>query len=160
MDQSIFDFSVPTPSGEKSLSTYKGKATLIVNTASRCGYTPQYTGLQSLYDKYKSKGFEVLAFPCNQFGEQEPGDDTEIKSFCEMNYSINFPIFKKIEVNGSGTHPLYKFLKDQAPGLLGLKDIKWNFTKFLVDKDGKVIKRYAPMTKPEEIDEDIEKILS
>ncbi|NCN08736.1 MAG: glutathione peroxidase [Leptospira sp.] len=159
MNPSIYDFSVPTSSGEQSLSDYKGKAVLIVNTASRCGYTPQYKGLQAIYEKYNKDGFEVLAFPCNQFGEQEPGDDSEIKSFCDMNYSITFPIFKKVEVNGKTAHPLYNYLKEQAPGLLGLKDIKWNFTKFLVDKDGNVIKRYAPMTEPSEIEADIKKLL-
>lgn len=159
MNPSIYDFSVPTSSGVQSLSDYKGKAVLIVNTASRCGYTPQYKGLQAIYEKYNKDGFEVLAFPCNQFGEQEPGDDSEIKSFCDMNYSITFPIFKKVEVNGKTAHPLYNYLKEQAPGLLGLKDIKWNFTKFLVDKDGNVIKRYAPMTEPSEIEADIKKLL-
>ncbi|MCG9876409.1 MAG: glutathione peroxidase [Leptospiraceae bacterium] len=159
MGASIYDFSVATSSGEQSLADYKGKAVLIVNTASRCGYTPQYKGLQAIYEKYNKDGFEVLAFPCNQFGEQEPGDDTEIKSFCDMNYSITFPIFKKVDVNGKAAHPLYNYLKQQAPGLLGLKDIKWNFTKFLIDKDGKVVKRYAPMTEPSQIEDDIKKLL-
>ncbi|MCZ8239830.1 MAG: glutathione peroxidase [Leptospiraceae bacterium] len=159
MGASIYDFSVATSSGEQSLADYKGKAVLIVNTASRCGYTPQYKGLQAIYEKYNKDGFEVLAFPCNQFGEQEPGDDTEIKSFCDMNYSITFPIFKKVDVNGKAAHPLYNYLKQQAPGLLGLKDIKWNFTKFLIDKNGKVVKRYAPMTEPSQIEDDIKKLL-
>lgn len=159
MGASIYDFSVATSSGEQSLADYKGKAVLIVNTASRCGYTPQYKGLQAIYEKYNKDGFEVLAFPCNQFGEQEPGDDTEIKSFCDMNYSITFPIFKKVDVNGKAAHPLYNYLKQEAPGLLGLKDIKWNFTKFLIDKDGKVVKRYAPMTEPSQIEDDIKKLL-
>jgi glutathione peroxidase len=157
---SIYEFKIPTPQGEESMEKYKDKALLIVNTASRCGFTPQYEGLQALYDKYKAKGFEILAFPCNQFGDQEPGSDSEIKSFCEINYSIQFPIMKKVEVNGKNTHPLYHFLKTQAPGLLGLKDIKWNFTKFLVDKNGKVIKRFAPMTKPEDLDSEIAKVLT
>lgn len=142
------------------MSQYKGKALLIVNTASKCGFTPQYEGLQQVYDKYKDQGLEILAFPCNQFGSQEPGNDEEIQSFCNLNYSTKFPLFKKIDVNGDEAHPLYNFLKDQAPGLMGLKDIKWNFTKFLVDKNGKVLKRYASITKPESMQKDIEEVLS
>lgn len=160
MANNIYDFTVKNAKGEDvSLSEYQGKALLIVNTASKCGFTPQYEGMQSLYDKYKEKGFEILAFPCNQFGQQEPGSDEEIQSFCNLNYSTTFPVFKKIDVNGDTTHPLYNFLKDQAPGLMGLKDIKWNFTKFLVDKSGKVLKRYASITKPESMEKDIEAIL-
>jgi glutathione peroxidase len=160
MSNSIYDFTVKSNNGEDtSLSNYKGKALLVVNTASKCGFTPQYEGLQSVYEKYKDQGLEILAFPCNQFGEQEPGNDAEIQSFCSMNYSTTFPLFSKIDVNGKNAHPLYNFLKEQAPGLLGLKDIKWNFTKFLIDKNGAVVKRYAPTTKPEEIQEDIAKLL-
>lgn len=160
MSKSIYDFTVKSNKGEDtSLSNYKGKALLVVNTASKCGFTPQYEGLQSVYDKYKDQGLEILAFPCNQFGEQEPGTDTDIQAFCSMNYSTTFPLFSKIDVNGKNAHPLYNFLKEQAPGLLGLKDIKWNFTKFLIDKNGAVVKRYAPTTKPEDIQEDIAKLL-
>jgi glutathione peroxidase len=161
MSQSIYDFTVNNNKGEEvSLADYKGKALLIVNTASQCGFTPQYEGLQQVYDRYKEQGFEVLAFPCNQFGSQEPGTDSDIQSFCSLNFSTQFPLFKKIDVNGENAHPLFNFLKDQARGLMGLKDIKWNFTKFLVDKNGKVIKRYASITKPESIQKDIEKVLS
>lgn len=160
MSNSIYDFKVNSSNGEEvNLSEYQGKALLIVNTASKCGFTPQYEGLQALYKKYKDQGLEILAFPCNQFGEQEPGSDTEIQSFCNLNYSTTFPLFQKIDVNGSTAHPLYNFLKEQAPGLMGLKDIKWNFTKFLVDKNGKVLKRYASITKPESMEKDIESIL-
>ncbi|MCC5813661.1 MAG: glutathione peroxidase [Leptospira sp.] len=161
MSNSIYDFTVNNNKGEEvSLADYKGKALLIVNTASKCGFTPQYEGLQQVYDKYKDQGFEVLAFPCNQFGSQEPGTDSDIQSFCNLNYSTKFPLFKKIDVNGENAHPLFNFLKEQAPGLMGLKDIKWNFTKFLVDKNGKVLKRYASITKPESIQKDIEDVLS
>ncbi|HLI63804.1 MAG TPA: glutathione peroxidase [Terriglobales bacterium] len=155
-----YDFSATLNNGEEqSLSAYQGKVLLIVNTASRCGNTPQYKGLQELYAKYRDRGFEVLAFPCNQFGHQEPGSDEEIKEFCELNYGVEFPIFSKIEVNGEGAHPLYKFLKSQKTGLLG-DSIKWNFTKFLVDKQGNVVARYAPMTPPARIAGDIEKQLA
>ncbi|MGA2371571.1 MAG: glutathione peroxidase [Candidatus Korobacteraceae bacterium] len=156
----LYDFSATLNNGKnKKLSAYKGKVLLIVNTASRCGNTPQYHGLQELYAKYHDRGFEVLAFPCNQFGHQEPGSDEDIKSFCEMNYGVEFPLFSKIEVNGDDAHPLYKFLKSEKTGLLG-DSIKWNFTKFLVDKQGKVIERYAPMTPPARIASDIEKQLA
>jgi len=155
----VFDFKVKRGSEEVNLKTFEGKVLLIVNTASECGFTPQYKGLQETYSQYKDKGFEVLAFPCNQFGGQEPGNDTEIKTFCERNFQTTFPIFSKIDVNGEKADPLYDFLKKEKPGLLGLKNIKWNFTKFLVDRSGKVIKRYAPNTKPEDIHADIEKIL-
>jgi len=156
----LYDFSATLNDGkEKKLSAYKGKVLLIVNTASKCGFTPQYKGLQELYAKYKDRGFELLAFPCDQFGHQEPGDDDEIKQFCEMNYGVEFPLFSKIEVNGDRAHPLYKFLKGEKSGLLG-DSIKWNFTKFLVDKQGNVIERYAPMTPPRTIAADIDKQLA
>ena len=132
---------------------------LIVNTASKCGFTPQYTGIESLQQRYGSRGFSVLAFPCNQFGAQEPGSEDEIQSFCEMNYQTTFPLFSKIEVNGAASHPLFTHLKEQAPGVLGSKRIKWNFTKFLVDQRGAVVKRYGPSTKPEAIAADIEALL-
>ena len=156
----IYDFSAKLNDGkEKKLSIYKGKVLLIVNTASRCGNTPQYKGLQQLYDKYKDRGFEVLAFPCNQFGHQEPGNDEDIREFCDLNYGVEFPLFSKIEVNGENAHPLYKFLKSEKGGLLG-DAIKWNFTKFLIDKQGNVVDRYAPMTQPQRIASDIEKQLA
>ena len=157
---SIYSFSARTLGGEEvSLERYQGKVLLIVNTASECGFTPQYAGLQKLHEHYAARGFEVLGFPCNQFGKQEPGDATQIGSFCEKNYGVSFQMFDKIEVNGAQAHPLYKFLTEEAPGLLGFEAIKWNFTKFLVDRDGNVVKRYAPLTKPEAIVEDIEKLL-
>jgi len=131
---------------------------LIVNTASKCGFTPQYKGLQNLYEKYRDRGFEVLGFPCDQFKHQEPGSDEEIKSFCEINYGVTFPLFRKIEVNGEGAHPLFAYLKSQGPGFL-TEAIKWNFTKFLVDRQGRVVKRYAPQTEPESLEKDIEKSL-
>ena len=156
----LYDFSAKLNDGrEKKLSAYRGKVLLIVNTASRCGFTPQYKALQELYAKYRDRGFALLAFPCDQFGHQEPGDDDEIKSFCELNYGVDFPLFSKIEVNGKDAHPLYAFLKSQKGGLLG-DSIKWNFTKFLVDKQGNVIERYAPTTPPERIAPDIEKQLA
>ncbi len=156
----LYDFSATLNNGKnKKLSAYKGKILLIVNTASRCGNTPQYHGLQELYAKYHDRGFEVLAFPCNQFGHQEPGSDDDIKEFCETNYGVEFPLFSKIEVNGDDAHPLYKFLKSEKGGLLG-DSIKWNFTKFLVDKQGEVIERYAPMTPPARIASDIERQLA
>lgn len=143
---------------EEALDSYKGKVLLVVNTASQCGFTPQYKGLQELYTKHREKGFEVLGFPCDQFGHQEPGSDEEIHSFCERNFGVTFPLFKKIEVNGDNTHPVFEYLKKNAPGLLGQR-IKWNFTKFLVDGQGKVIKRYAPTTTPEKIESDIQQLL-
>lgn len=155
-----FDFTVNTISAQPlSLNTYKGKLLLVVNTASQCGFTPQYRGLEALYQKYKSKGFVVLAFPCNQFGAQEPGTNQEIAHFCEHHYNVTFPVFEKIEVNGPKTHPLFEFLKSNGPGILGTEAIKWNFTKFLIDRQGKVAKRYAPQTTPEAIEKDIEKLL-
>ena len=156
----LYDFSAKLNNGtDQSLSAYKGKVLLIVNTASQCGFTPQYKGLQELYAKYHDRGLEVLGFPCDQFGHQEPGSDAEIQFFCELNYGVTFPIFSKIEVNGTGAHPLYKFLKDERGGLLG-DAIKWNFTKFLVDKQGSVVERFAPQTKPERISADIERELA
>ncbi|NIE63841.1 glutathione peroxidase [Burkholderia sp. Ax-1719] len=142
-----------------SLEQYAGKVLLIVNTASECGFTPQYAGLQKLYDQYATRGLAVLGFPCNQFGKQEPGDATQIGAFCEKNFGVTFPMFEKIDVNGANAHPLYHWLTGEAPGLLGLERIKWNFTKFLVDRSGKVVKRYAPVTKPDAIAADIEKLL-
>ena len=150
---SIYDFSVKTIDGsEKPLEDYRGKALLIVNVASKCGFTPQYEGLERLYEKYAPKGFEVLAFPCNQFGAQEPGSEEEIKSFCSLNFGVKFPLFAKVDVNGSAAHPLWEFLKKQEKGILGTEGIKWNFTKFLVDKTGNVLERFAPTTKPEDLD--------
>ena len=142
-----------------SLADYWGQVLLVVNTASRCGFTPQYAGLETLYRTYKDRGFAVLGFPCNQFGAQEPGDAAEIQNFCALTYDVTFPMFEKIEVNGEGTHPLYVFLKKEKKGLLGSEGIKWNFTKFLVGKDGKVIARYAPNATPESLGGDIEKAL-
>jgi glutathione peroxidase len=156
----VMDFSAALANGEpKDLSDYQGKVLLIVNTASKCGFTPQYTGLESLHQTYGERGFSVLAFPCNQFGGQEPGSEDEIQSFCDLNYQTSFPLFSKIEVNGAASHPLYAHLKEQAPGVLGSKRIKWNFTKFLVNQHGEVVKRYAPSTKPEAIASDIEALL-
>ena len=143
----------------QDLSAWRGKVLLIVNTASQCGFTPQYAALEALWRRYGDRGFAVLAFPCNQFGAQEPGSAEEIQSFCSTRYDVTFPIFGKIDVNGPGTAPLYSHLKAQAPGLLGSQAIKWNFTKFLVDRDGKVVRRYAPMTKPEDVAKDIEALL-
>ncbi|SOB96124.1 glutathione peroxidase [Alloalcanivorax xenomutans] len=157
----IYDYNAVTLDGEdRSLADFKGKVLLIVNTASKCGFTPQYKGLQALYQRYKDRGLVVLGFPCNQFGHQEPGDEVEIGAFCEKNYGVDFPMFAKIDVNGSDAHPLYRYLKSEAPGLLGSEGIKWNFTKFLVDREGRVIRRYAPKDKPEALAADIEKQLT
>ncbi|OUR98481.1 glutathione peroxidase [Halobacteriovorax marinus] len=157
---SIYDCKVKTNKNEEiDFSTYKGKVLLIVNTASKCGFTPQYAGLEELYKSYKSKGLEILAFPCNQFGEQEPGTSEDIASFCDLQFNITFPLFDKIDVNGENSHPLYEYLKKEAPGLLGSKKIKWNFTKFLVSKDGEAIKRYSPQSKPDSLINDIESLL-
>jgi len=157
---SIYDFSVKAIDGsEIKLEKYRGKALLIVNVASRCGFTPQYEGLEKIYRKYQEKGFLVLAFPCNQFGAQEPGTEEEIKQFCETNYQVSFPLFGKINVNGSQAHPLFEYLKKANPGILGTEAIKWNFTKFLVDKTGKVVKRFAPMEKPESLENAVCEIL-
>ena len=143
---------------EQGLSAYRGKVSLVVNTASKCGFTPQYKGLEALYEKFRDQGFVVLGFPCNQFGAQEPGNAEEIRSFCDTSYGVTFPMFEKIEVNGPGTHPVYQFLKGEKSGLLG-RAIRWNFTKFLVGKDGHVAGRYAPTTPPEKIARDIEREL-
>lgn len=157
---SIYDYTAKNAKGEEvSLSNYKGKVLLVVNTASQCGFTNQYEGLQKVYQNYHEKGFEVLAFPCNQFGAQEPGDIQEITSFCETRFNTNFPIFEKVEVNGNKAHPLFQYLTHKKPGILGSKNIKWNFTKFLVDRDGNPIKRYAPTVTPEVIARDIENYL-
>jgi glutathione peroxidase len=157
---SVYDFSATRLDGhEEALSAYRGKVLLIVNTASQCGFTPQYSGLQALYEKYATDGFSVLGFPCNQFGAQEPGGEAEIGAFCETNYRVSFPLFAKIAVNGDGAHPLYKYLKDARPGLLGSGAIKWNFTKFLIGRDGEPVARYAPQTKPQDLEAPIEKLL-
>jgi len=151
-----FDFSATTLEGdEQALKTYKGKAMLIVNVASKCGFTPQYTGLEALYRKFKDDGLVVLGFPCDQFGHQEPGDAEEIRNFCSLEYDVTFPLFAKIEVNGEKAHPLYRWLKSEKAGFLGSEGIKWNFTKFLVGRDGKVLKRYAPTDSPEKIEKDL-----
>jgi len=160
MTNTIYQFSANNNAGEDvELAHYKNKVVLIVNTASDCGFTPQYEGLQDLYQKHQKQGLEILAFPCNQFKQQEEGDDEAIKQFCDLRFNIKFPLFSKINVNGENAHPLFTFLKSEAPGLLGSKGIKWNFTKFLVNREGKVIKRYASTTKPEAIEADIKKIL-
>ena len=156
----IAEIEVKTIDGApRKLADYAGKVLLIVNVASKCGFTPQYTGLEALERRFAAKGFEVLGFPCDQFGHQEPGDEAEIKNFCTLKYDVTFPLFAKIEVNGEGAHPLYRYLKKEARGLLGSESIKWNFTKFLVGRDGKVLKRYAPADKPEDLAGDIEKAL-
>jgi glutathione peroxidase len=153
---SIYDFEVTTIDGRpQRLSAYRGKTLLIVNVASKCGFTPQYAGLEALYRRYKDKGFVTLGFPCDQFGHQEPGDEAEIKRFCSLNYDVTFPLFAKIEVNGDSAHPLYRHLKSAKKGLLGGESIKWNFTKFLVGKDGEVLKRYAPTESPANIEKDL-----
>ena len=155
----IYDFTVKDPQGnDVSLSKYKGEVLLIVNTATGCGFTPQYKGLEELYRKYKDQGFEILDFPCNQFGHQAPGSDAEIGEFCSLNYDTTFPRFKKIDVNGSNAIPLYKWLKKQKGGIFG-SAVKWNFTKFLVDRNGKVVKRYSPTTPPFKSEKDIKNIL-
>jgi glutathione peroxidase len=142
------------------LETYLGHVLLVVNVASRCGYTPQYAGLEALYRRYRDRGFTVLAFPCNQFGGQEPGTSDEIREFCTTTYDVTFPVFQRIEVNGAGTHPVYQWLKAQRPGLLGTEAIKWNFTKFLVGRDGQVLRRYAPQDTPDKLAADIEAALA
>ncbi|TGN07075.1 glutathione peroxidase [Leptospira ilyithenensis] len=160
MAEDFYQIKVKRGSEEIPLSNFKDKVLLIVNTASECGFTPQYKGLQETYEKLHTKGFEILAFPCNQFNGQEPGSDEQIKLFCERTFSTTFPIFSKLEVNGPNTDPLYQHLKKQAPGIFGSLDLKWNFTKFLIDKKGNVIKRYAPITKPEAIVKDIEELIA
>ncbi|CAA0107373.1 Hydroperoxy fatty acid reductase gpx1 [Halioglobus japonicus] len=161
MSNSVYAYSCQTPSGEKkSLQDYEGKVLLVVNTASKCGFTPQFGGLEEMYEKYKDKGFEILGFPCNQFGKQDPGSNDEIMEFCQLNYGVSFPMFGKIDVNGANADPLFKHLKKAAPGALGTEGIKWNFTKFLIDSSGTVIKRYAPKDTPKAIAKDIEKLLA
>ena len=158
---SIYDFSADALDGKRAdLAATKGKVLLIVNTASKCGFTPQYDGLEKLYEKYHAQGFEVLGFPCNQFGGQEPGGSEDIAQFCTKNYGVGFPMFEKVDVNGDAAHPLFQWLKSEAPGILGTKDIKWNFTKFLVDRSGKVVDRYAPTTRPDAMAGTIEKLLA
>ncbi|WP_342564660.1 glutathione peroxidase [Paenibacillus sp. FSL R7-0345] len=157
---SIYDYEANTLRGqEESLSKYKGKVLLVVNTASKCGFTPQYKGLQEVYDKFKDRGFEVLGFPSNQFASQEPGESEDIAEFCEINYGVTFPMYEKVDVKGDNAHPLFKYLSKEAPGVLGSKSVKWNFTKFLVDQDGRVLKRFAPSTTPDQIEADIAKLL-
>ena len=158
---SVCDFDVVSIDGQtQSLSAYRGQVLLIVNVASRCGFTPQYAQLESLYRKHRAHGFAVLGFPCNQFGHQEPGDEAEIKQFCSIHYEVSFPLFAKIEVNGPRTDPLYRFLKSSRPGLLGTRAIKWNFTKFLVDRNGLAVRRYAPNTKITRIERDLVPLLA
>lgn len=159
MKPTFYSFNATTLQGnEISMDTFSGKTILVVNTASKCGLTPQYEGLEKLYKEYKDKDFVVLGFPCNQFGNQEPGDEKSISEGCLVNYGVSFPMFSKVEVNGNNTHPIYKFLKQQLPGILG-NSIKWNFTKFLIDKNGKPVKRFAPTTKPEKIKDYLKKYL-
>ena len=156
----IYDIDVTTIDGEqRSMADYRDKTLLIVNVASKCGFTPQYAGLEKLYRDLRDKGVEVLGFPCDQFGHQEPGDEAEIRNFCSLTYEVSFPMFAKIEVNGGNTAPLYAYLKKEAPGLMGSKSVKWNFTKFLVDSEGRVRRRYAPTDTPEKIEKDIEAML-
>ena len=158
---SVHDFSARRLDGsEQALADYRGQVLLIVNVASRCGFTPQYAGLEALYRKYRDRGFAVLGFPCNQFGAQEPGTEADIQGFCSTNYDVSFPMFAKIDVNGDGAHPLYRHLKGEKPGVLGTEAIKWNFTKFLVDGEGNVVERYAPKDEPASIAPDIEKLLA
>ena len=157
----VYDFDAQSIDGQNvALSQYRGRVLLIVNTASACGFTPQFTGLEKLHQQFGAQGLTVLGFPCNQFASQDPGDDAQIASFCQKNYGVSFPMMSKIKVNGEGAHPLYQWLTAEAPGLLGSKAIKWNFTKFLVGRDGRVIKRYAPQDAPEKIAKDIEAALA
>ncbi|WPP40366.1 glutathione peroxidase [Paenibacillus hunanensis] len=156
----VYDFKATNMRGEEvSLDQYEGKTLLIVNTASKCGLTPQFSGLQELYDKFKDQNFEILGFPSNQFANQDPGSNEEISEFCQLNYGVSFPMFEKINVNGADAHPLFKYLSEQAPGILGSKAIKWNFTKFLISPDGTPVKRYSPQTTPDKIEDDIRKQL-
>lgn len=158
--QTVYDFEVTDIQGhKKNLKEFTGKVLLIVNTASRCGFTPQYEGLEALYKQYGPQGLVVVGFPCNQFGAQEPEGEKKIQEFCDLNYHLTFPLYSKVEVNGEGTHPLFHFLKEGLPGFMGTKAIKWNFTKFLVNRQGVPVERYAPQTKPEDISADIEKLL-
>ena len=157
----VYEFSATTIDGKpRALADYRGKVLLVVNTASKCGFTPQYKGLEAIYRQFKDRGFAVLGFPCNQFGEQEPGEDATIAEFCERNFGVSFPLFAKVDVNGADAHPLFKHLTTEKKGLLGTGAIKWNFTKFLIGKDGKAIERYAPTTSPEDLVKDIEKALA
>ncbi len=158
--RTIADFTAKLPNGnETNLADKLGKVVLVVNTASKCGFTPQYDGLEALYKQYKDQGLEIIAFPCNQFGGQEPGSADEIAEFCKVNFGLSFPLMSKIDVNGTNETPLYAWLKSEAPGLMGTKGIKWNFTKFLIGRDGKVVRRYAPTDKPEALAKDIAKLL-
>ena len=160
MSANVYDFTCKTNSDQnRSLTDFEGKVLLIVNTASKCGFTPQFAGLEELYDKYHDRGLEILGFPCNQFGKQDPGSNDEITEFCQLNYGVSFPMFGKIEVNGRAADPLYQHLKREAPGALGTRGIKWNFTKFLVDSSGAVVKRFAPATTPRQLEKDIEALL-
>ncbi|MFC1776819.1 glutathione peroxidase [Pseudomonadota bacterium] len=160
MSANIYEFEVQAITGDKArLGSYENQVMLIVNTASKCGFTPQYEGLEALYKEYKDQGFVVLGFPCNQFGRQEPGSESDIEAFCQLNYGVSFPMFAKIDVNGNDADPLFKYLKKSQKGLLGSEKIKWNFTKFLVNRDGKVIARYAPTVKPKDLTKDIEELL-
>ncbi len=160
MTADIYEFEVQTITGDKArLGSYENQVMLVVNTASKCGFTPQYEGLEALYKKYKDQGFVVLGFPCNQFGRQEPGSESDIEEFCQLNYGVSFPMFAKIDVNGDDADPLFKYLKNSQKGILGSEKIKWNFTKFLVNRDGKVIARFASTVKPENLIKDIEKLL-
>ncbi len=160
MESTIYDIKVKKSNGdEQSLKIFEGKVIVIVNVASKCGFTPQYNELESIYKKYKDQGLVILGFPCNQFGSQEPGTEDEIKSFCELNFGVTFPIYSKIEVNGTNASPLFESLKNSLPGILGLKMIKWNFTKFLIDKKGRPVSRYAPKDSPNEMINEIEKLL-
>jgi len=159
-EQSVYDFSAPLlDDAPISLESMRGQVLLVANTASQCGFTPQYAGLERLFQTYKGRGFQVLAFPCNQFGAQEPGSAAQIGSFCQKNYGVSFPVFSKIDVNGPYTHPIFRFLKEKKPGLFGTTRIKWNFTKFLVDREGRVVKRFAPSKPPESLAPDIEQLL-
>ena len=158
---SVFDFTAPLAGGKsQDLADYKGKVLLVVNTASKCGFTPQYDGLEALHRKYADQGFEVIAFPCNQFGSQEPGNEEEIKNFCSLTYDVTFPLMAKVDVNGDNTDPLWAYMKQQQAGLMGSRGIKWNFTKFLVNKKGDVVARHGPQVKPEALAKDIEKLLA
>lgn len=158
--KNFYSFEVKQANGKLfPLSQWENKVVLVVNVASQCGFTPQYKGLEELYQKYKDQGLMVVGFPCNQFGEQEPGSDEQIQNFCDLTYKVTFPVMAKIDVNGKNTDPLYEWLKETAPGLLGIEAIKWNFTKFLIDKEGQVVDRYAPQTEPKSIAEDIEETL-
>ena len=157
---SVYDFRAKTLQGKEiSLADFKGQVLLVVNTASKCGFTPQYKGLEKLYEKYRAQGLSILGFPCNQFGRQEPGGAEEISKFCEINYGVSFPMFAKIDVNGAHAHPLYKFLTHEKRGLFGTASIKWNFTKFLIDRAGKIVARYSPLKKPEALEAPVARLL-